>query len=128
MDILLLQSTAHLNDAYANTLAERHYNFCLMKKVCTAWKSEMQTKWKERVEKACQARAEEVCIQLSRDYERQLDTSREELERAKAEIRRLLAEKDKYTDSMKKAFMRGVCALNLEAMSMFQNGNRRVEH
>ncbi|XP_048383539.1 centrosomal protein POC5 isoform X2 [Stegostoma tigrinum] len=123
-----LQHSEAKMEAYANALAERHYKFCLMKKVCTAWKSEMQTKWKERVEKACQARAEEVCIQLSRDYERQLDTSREELESAKAEIRRLLAEKDKYTDSMKKAFMRGVCALNLEAMSMFQNGNRRVEH
>lgn len=40
----------------------------------------------------------------------------------------MLAEKDKCTDSMKKAFMRGVCALNLEAMSMFQNGSRIVEH
>ncbi|XP_060691856.1 centrosomal protein POC5 isoform X1 [Hemiscyllium ocellatum] len=123
-----LQHSEAKVEAYANTLAERHYKFCLLKKVCTAWKSEMQAKWKERVERACQARAEEVCIQLSGDYERKLDASREELERAKAEIRRLLAEKDKYTDSMKKAFMRGVCALNLEAMSMFQNGSRRVEH
>ncbi|XP_041042139.1 centrosomal protein POC5 isoform X2 [Carcharodon carcharias] len=123
-----LQHSEAKMEAYANTLADRHYRFCLMKKVCTAWKSEMQTEWKERVEKACQARAEEVCIQLSRDYERRLDASKEELEGARAEIRRLSAEKDKYTDSMKKAFMRGVCALNLEAMSMFQNGNRRVEH
>ncbi|XP_067885605.1 centrosomal protein POC5 isoform X2 [Heterodontus francisci] len=123
-----LQHSEAKVEAYANALADKHYRFCLMRKVCTAWKSEMQADWKDRVEKACQARAEEVCIQLSRDYERKLDTSKEELEGARAEIRRLLAEKDKYTDSMKKAFMRGVCALNLEAMSMFQNGNRRVEH
>uniref|UniRef100_UPI00398F6881 centrosomal protein POC5 isoform X2 n=1 Tax=Pristiophorus japonicus TaxID=55135 RepID=UPI00398F6881 len=123
----LQHSEAKMED-YATALADKHYRFSLMKKVCTAWKSEMQTEWKDRVEKACQARAEEVCIQLSRDYEDKLDASKEELERARAEIKRLLAEKDKYTDSMKKAFMRGVCALNLEAMSMFQNGNRRVEH
>ncbi|XP_078071064.1 centrosomal protein POC5 isoform X2 [Mustelus asterias] len=123
-----LQHSEAKMEAYANNLADRHYRFCLMKKVCTAWKSEMQTEWRERLEKACQARAEEVCIQLSRDYERKLDTSKEELEEARAEIRRLSAEKDKYTDSMKKAFMRGVCALNLEAMSMFQNGSRRVDH
>ncbi|XP_078253201.1 centrosomal protein POC5 isoform X4 [Rhinoraja longicauda] len=113
---------------YACILAERHYNYCLMRKACTAWKSVLQTEWKTRVEKACQARAEEVCIQLSRDYERNINATKEELECARAEVRRLLAEKDKSTDSMKKAFMRGVCALNLEAMSMFQNGSGRVEH
>lgn len=30
-------------------------------------------------------------------------------------------EKEQFEDSMKKAFMRGVCALNLEAMTIFQN-------
>ncbi|XP_067838796.1 centrosomal protein POC5 isoform X1 [Heptranchias perlo] len=123
----LQHSEAKMED-YANALADKHYRFCLMKKVCTAWKSAVQAEWKDRVEKACQARAEEVCIELSRDYEEKLDASNEDLEGARAEIRRLLAEKDKYTASMKKAFMRGVCALNLEAMSMFQNGNRRMEH
>ncbi|XP_032874519.1 centrosomal protein POC5 isoform X3 [Amblyraja radiata] len=123
-----LQHSEAKAEDYACILADRHYNYCLMRKACTAWKSVVQTEWKTRVEKACQARAEEVCIQLSRDYERNLNASREELECARAEVRRLLAEKDKCTDSMKKAFMRGVCALNLEAMSMFQNGSRIVEH
>ncbi|XP_069793695.1 centrosomal protein POC5 isoform X3 [Narcine bancroftii] len=123
-----LQHSEAKAEDYANILAEKHYNFCLMRKVCTAWKSIIQTEWKTRVEKACQTRAEEVCIQLSRDCDRKLNASKEELEGARAEIRRLLAEKDKYTDSMKKAFMRGVCALNLEAMSMFHNGSRSMEH
>ena len=34
---------------------------------------------------------------------------------------RLKAEKNLYEENMKKAFMRGVCALNLEAMTMFQH-------
>ncbi|XP_058421354.1 centrosomal protein POC5 isoform X4 [Diceros bicornis minor] len=43
------------------------------------------------------------------------------LENAKAEIQRMQHEKEHFEDSMRKAFMRGVCALNLEAMTIFQN-------
>ena len=41
---------------------------------------------------------------------------------ARMEIARLHAERERYEETMKKAFMRGVCALNLEAMSMFREG------
>jgi len=34
----------------------------------------------------------------------------------------LLQQRDVYEETMKKAFMRGVCALNLEAMTMFHDG------
>lgn len=43
------------------------------------------------------------------------------MENAKAEIVRMQQEKEHFEDSMKKAFMRGVCALNLEAMTIFQS-------
>jgi centrosomal protein POC5 len=49
------------------------------------------------------------------------------LENAKAEIQKMQQEKDHFEDSMKKAFMRGVCALNLEAMTIFQNKNEAGE-
>lgn len=41
---------------------------------------------------------------------------------ARTEIARLHAERERYEETMKKAFMRGVCALNLEAMTMFREG------
>ena len=41
---------------------------------------------------------------------------------ARTEIAHLHAERERYEETMKKAFMRGVCALNLEAMSMFREG------
>lgn len=41
---------------------------------------------------------------------------------ARTEIALLHAERERYEETMKKAFMRGVCALNLEAMSMFRKG------
>ena len=42
------------------------------------------------------------------------------LEIARAEIANLHSERDHYEETMKKAFMRGVCALNMEAMNMFK--------
>ena len=42
------------------------------------------------------------------------------LDNSQQEVAQLKAERDLYEENMKKAFMRGVCALNLEAMSMFR--------
>ncbi|MBN3301615.1 POC5 protein, partial [Amia calva] len=109
-------------------LADEHYRLMLKKRVWAAWRSVIENNWRERVERACQARAEEVCVQLSTDYEAKLAQLSEALENTKAEIQRLHSERDRYEESMKKAFMRGVCALNMEAMSMFHGRESRAEH
>ena len=50
------------------------------------------------------------------------------LESCQQEVARLKEERNLYEENMKKAFMRGVCALNLEAMTMFQHQeNESVE-
>lgn len=51
----------------------------------------------------------------------------ETIEKAQSEICRLRLEREQYEDSMKKAFMRGVCALNMEALSMFHSTEGRPE-
>lgn len=43
----------------------------------------------------------------------------EALEASRLEVKRLYVQRDRYEEAMKKAFMRGVCALNMEAMNMF---------
>lgn len=48
----------------------------------------------------------------------------EALEVARTEVQRLHRERNLYEETMKKAFMRGVCALNLEAMTMFHDGDK----
>ncbi|XP_075397302.1 centrosomal protein POC5 isoform X2 [Tenrec ecaudatus] len=110
-------------DIYESKLADQHFQRTLLKKVWKAWHSTIQRQWKEVVERACQARAEEVCVQISNDYENKIAMLSGALENAKAEIQRMQHEKEHFEDSMKKAFMRGVCALNLEAMTMFQSRN-----
>ncbi len=50
----------------------------------------------------------------------------EALEAARKEVGRLHTERDVYEETMKKAFMRGVCALNMEAMAMFHEGDKQA--
>ncbi|NWW91377.1 POC5 protein, partial [Rhynochetos jubatus] len=107
-------------EEYANRIVDRQFRTALMKKVWVAWRSLSEEKWKEKVAKACQLRAEDVCVQLTNDYDDKIAELTATLEQTKAEILRLHSEREQYEDTMKKAFMRGVCALNLEAMTMFQ--------
>ncbi|XP_062873696.1 centrosomal protein POC5 [Trichomycterus rosablanca] len=118
-----LQHCAAREEVQASRLAEQHYQLQLKKRVWAAWHSLIQRGWKEKAERACRARAEEVCMQLSADYESKLAEHVEALQKAQTEIQRLHTEREHYEDSMKKAFMRGVCALNIEALSIFNTGD-----
>ncbi|XP_075383148.1 centrosomal protein POC5 isoform X2 [Mycteria americana] len=114
-------------EEYANRIADRQFRTALMKKVWAAWRTLSEEKWKEKVAKACQLRAEDVCVQLTNDYEAKIAELTATLEQTKAEILRLHSEREQYEDTMKKAFMRGVCALNLEAMTMFQGKDSKTD-
>ncbi|XP_051949956.1 centrosomal protein POC5 [Xyrauchen texanus] len=117
-----LQHSAAREEAQLGRLAEQHYNLKLKRKVWAGWHSLIQNRWREDVERACCARAEDICMQLSAEYEAKMAQNVEELQKAQAEIQRLHTEREHYEDSMKKAFMRGVCALNIEALTMFNTG------
>lgn len=93
-----------------------------------AWQSVQENKWKERVERACQNRAQEVCEQLTRDYEEKIAQFQRQLGHAHAEIASMRADRDQFEERMKKGFMRGVCALNLEAMTMFKEDEATKEN
>ncbi|KAK5871360.1 hypothetical protein PBY51_004245 [Eleginops maclovinus] len=114
-------------EAHAAQVAQQHYNLQLKKKVWFGWQSLIQKHWKVKVDRACRARAEQVCTRLSTEYEAKLREHCEAVERAQAEIQRLRLERERYEESMKKAFMRGVCALNMEALGMFQTTEGRLE-
>ncbi|XP_069818876.1 centrosomal protein POC5 isoform X2 [Dendropsophus ebraccatus] len=123
-----LQQIEARQEDYACSLADRHYKRMLLKNMWRAWRSVMESSWKDKVEQACRARAEEVCMELSSDYESKISQLSGALEEARAEISRLHAEREQFEGSIKKAFMRGVCALNMEAMSMFQGREVLAEH
>ncbi|XP_048148522.1 centrosomal protein POC5-like [Corvus hawaiiensis] len=122
-----IQHVKTKQEEYANSIADRHFQRALMKKVWAAWRSASEVRWKDKVARACQLRAEDVCVQLTNDYEAKIAELTATLEQRKAEILRLHSERDHYEDTLKKAFMRGVGALNLEAMSMFQSKDSRPD-
>ncbi|XP_070178405.1 centrosomal protein POC5-like isoform X1 [Littorina saxatilis] len=111
------------NDAkraqFAQQLAKLHHERTLSRRVLSAWFSLIHGKWRNRAEKACQGKAQEVCMQLTADYEAKIGQLNAELEAMRVEIRHLQGQREKYEGAMKKAFMRGVCALNMEAMTIF---------
>ncbi|XP_062828409.1 centrosomal protein POC5 isoform X3 [Anolis carolinensis] len=115
-------------EVYTNRLADRLYEMGLLKKAWMIWRSQIHTKWKETMERACQSSAESVRVELSNDYETKLQESNTALEQARAEIIDLQNKRQDYEDAMKKAFMRGVCALNLEAMTVFQGKEFKFDH
>uniref|UniRef100_A0A8C3QJZ7 Centrosomal protein POC5 n=1 Tax=Cyanoderma ruficeps TaxID=181631 RepID=A0A8C3QJZ7_9PASS len=122
-----IQHVTAKQEEFAIRMADKHFQKALMKKVWSAWRSVCEERWKDNVAKACQLRAEDVCVQLTNDYEAKIAELTAAVEQTKAEILRLHNERDQYEDTMKKAFMRGVCALNLEAMTMFQSKDSRPD-
>uniref|UniRef100_A0A8C6TFT2 Centrosomal protein POC5 n=1 Tax=Neogobius melanostomus TaxID=47308 RepID=A0A8C6TFT2_9GOBI len=119
-----LQHIEVKEEAHAAQVAKRHYDLQLKRKVWFGWNSLIQKHWKVNVERACRAKAEEVCERLSADYEAKLMEHREVINKAHVEIQRLQLDRERYEESMKKAFMRGVCALNMEALNMFQSSEQ----
>jgi len=107
---------------FATKMAEKYYNKTLCAKVWVGWRSVVENKWKQRVEKACQIKSQEICLQLTQDYEERIQALQRELNTTRGEVAHMHTERDHYEENMKKAFMRGVCALNMEAMSMFKEG------
>ena len=82
------------------------------------WKAMTETGWKKRFELACEKKAKDVLVELGTEYESKYKQLELQLFNANEEIARLKVEKGDQDENVKKAFLRGVCALNMEAMSV----------
>ncbi|PAA58234.1 hypothetical protein BOX15_Mlig019191g2 [Macrostomum lignano] len=100
-------------------LAEQHYQRALARRALAAWKGRLETTWRQLVERGCQEKAMRVCEELGAECEDKLQRLQAELEAARSELRLERAERERAEASMREALMRGVSALNLEAMRVF---------
>ncbi|XP_077203496.1 centrosomal protein POC5 isoform X2 [Paroedura picta] len=116
------------HEVYADRLANRLYEISLLKKAWGIWRSASHRKWKETMEKACQSSAESLRAELSDEYEAKIQELSAALEEARNKVLEMQNKRHDYEDAMKKAFMRGVCALNLEAMTIFQGKEIKLDH
>lgn len=83
--------------------------------------------WKKRFEQACEKKAKDVLIELGNEYELKYKQLELQLFNANEEIARLKDDKGEHDEALKKAFMRGVCALNMEAMSVLLKNENELE-
>nr|XP_057926043.1 centrosomal protein POC5 [Doryrhamphus excisus]XP_057926044.1 centrosomal protein POC5 [Doryrhamphus excisus]XP_057926045.1 centrosomal protein POC5 [Doryrhamphus excisus]XP_057926046.1 centrosomal protein POC5 [Doryrhamphus excisus]XP_057926047.1 centrosomal protein POC5 [Doryrhamphus excisus] len=118
-----LQYLEAKEEAHATQMARQHYRYHLKRKVWLAWNGEAKKEWKSRMEQACRARAQEVCARLAEEYEAKLEAlaleHNQDRERAQAEIQRMQLDRERREVTMRKALMRGVCALNMETLQLF---------
>eukprot|EP00041_Stephanoeca_diplocostata_P017908 m.369726 g.369726 ORF g.369726 m.369726 type:complete len:470 (+) comp20854_c0_seq1:187-1596(+) len=105
------------------SFARRHHTAVLMRKTLRALHSVVRSKWRQRVERACKTRAEEVCTRLQEEHGTRERSLQAQLDDAQAEIRVLQQRRREFQDGMKKAFLRGVCAINSEADMMWPMEN-----
>uniref|UniRef100_A0A8C4N3C5 Centrosomal protein POC5 n=1 Tax=Eptatretus burgeri TaxID=7764 RepID=A0A8C4N3C5_EPTBU len=122
-----LQHIGHQQEGWTTKLAMQHHRRTLLRHFMAVWRALIQNRWQEHISEACQARAREVCLQLGADYEARIATMVQEQQVLQTEVTRLLNEREQYEGTMKKAFMRGVCALNLEALNIFQENDNGPE-
>jgi hypothetical protein len=107
--------------AFTTKIADDFYERKLKLKVFLNWHWYLLNKHKAKLEKACKKKAEEVCFDLAKKYESKIKKLEEELNQSRVEIEKYKYEMSKHEENMRKALMRGVCALNLEAMAIFDN-------
>lgn len=112
----------HIKDSKIEKLqtkiATRHKDQQLIKKTISNWKDAAHNQFTERVKQNCQNRAEQVCKLLQDKHDQKislLENKIQDLEQDNDYLRQKNAE---FQSEMKEAFMRGVCALNLEAMKV----------
>ncbi|KAI9091780.1 hypothetical protein DFS34DRAFT_634879 [Phlyctochytrium arcticum] len=104
----------------ASKLARQYAVKALARKCLLGWQRAAGTTWRKTVERKVRMEAEKSLEELAAQYEQQLGDMRDELDRARSKLHKSESSRSLQQQDMKKAFMRGVCALNMEAMSMFR--------
>merc|ERR1711970_1112024 len=97
---------------YKRILARRYFN---------QWAHVVKAKWKGKVEKVCKERATEICLKLKDELTSEINRLKCEVANRDSIISEMERKQSNYEEGLSKALMRGVCALNMEAMSVLNN-------
>lgn len=76
-----------------------------------------------RVEAYWRGQLEDARTLQEGEHGRQVEVLTQQLQQAKEQIRIGVEQRDALEEELKRAFMRGVCALNMEAVSILRHGN-----
>jgi len=106
---------------FCNKIARKYRNKQVQTKALKGWHAQLRNTWKTRLEKACQAQTEAAVNEIATEYENKLAEQQVQVDMYTAEIDTLRKERETLAEQMQKAFMRGVCALNYEARTVFKD-------
>lgn len=106
--------------------ADEHYKRKLLSRTIYSWKTGTSSQWKDRLSTTCQDKAENICQILSSRHQLEIQRLEAKVLKLQEENINLVKSKDSFQTDMKDAFMRGVCALNIEAMRVLSPGSSKV--
>jgi centrosomal protein POC5 len=92
-------------------------------RIFSAWRTAAVVKQKRTEEQFWKDQTRAISKRIINSYEQELHTLRQELATAKLEKKHTQEDGAVLEEQMKQAFMRGVCALNREAMAVFSQQN-----
>lgn len=110
-------------EKFFNAFATKFYEDRLKRRIFHAWRAATEMGWKERIAYRVRLEMQEQHQNVIEDYEAKIKRLEEELKETKEKIDILHSSHKSYEDMMKQALMRGVCALNVEAMSVLYNSS-----
>lgn len=110
-------------EKFLNAFATKYYEDRLKRRIFNSWRAATEIGWKERIAYRVRLDMQEQQQNVIEDYESKIKRLEEELRASKEKIDTLHSSHKSYEDMMKQALMRGVCALNVEAMSVLYNSS-----
>lgn len=103
-------------------LPEAHFRKALGRKVLDAWRTAARSERIGRVDAYWRQQVEEARALAASEAREALESLDAQLAQAHEQVRLGVEQRDALEDELKRAFMRGVCALNMEAVSILRHG------
>ncbi|KAI8848038.1 hypothetical protein BC829DRAFT_490307 [Chytridium lagenaria] len=95
----------------------------LLRRIVLGWQKTAGATWRRATEKRIRMEAEKAISQLSVEYESRMTEMSSLLSATQSKLHDSEIDRSRAQEDMKRALMRGVCALNMEAMSVFRGQN-----
>ncbi|KAI8929739.1 hypothetical protein BC831DRAFT_442890 [Entophlyctis helioformis] len=111
----------------ATRMARHHAARTSVRKALLGWYRVAGASWHKAMEKKIRVEAERHMQMLSVEYEQRIADLTSQLNRVSLQLQESQQDQMRQKEDMKRSFLRGVCALNMEAMSMFRNGSEAQE-
>ncbi|VDP46351.1 unnamed protein product [Schistosoma curassoni] len=118
MEIKLKKENAK-RKSFCVKLADRYYKQNILKQAIIGWKQFMEYTWKQRNFRRLTLEAQSECIKIKQELNQKILQLEAELKISQSELESMKAKQAGEQAALKTALMRGVCALNMETMAVF---------